>query len=154
WERGEIEVLGGGAPLPVTGEGSGVRVWAGEAAKVRALAEEAGTCVADAQTLCLQDSRFRVSVEWRDQRNGTRGEGQAVPRTDQTGTFWFFDSRNVELVVKVLDGTLLNGKHWFFYGALSDVEYTITVFDTATGVRKRYRNRPRNLCGQGDTAAF
>jgi len=92
-------------------------------------------------------------VAWRDHDNRT-GQGFAVPRTDQTGTYWFFDARNIELVVKVLDGTLVNGKRWVFYGALSDVQYDITVVDTVTNARKVYHNKSGNLCGKGDTSAF
>ena len=110
-------------------------------------------CVEDAQTLCLLNHRYRVSVAWRDHGNRT-GQGFAVPRTDQTGTFWFFDARNIELVVKLLDGTLVNGKRWVFYGALSDVQYDITVVDTVTNARKVYHNKSGNLCGKGDTSAF
>jgi hypothetical protein len=115
--------------------------------------EAAASCVADAQTLCLLGNRFRVSVEWQT-RDGATGHGMAVPRTDVTGTFWFFGPENVELVVKALDGRSLNNRYWFFYGALSDVQYTITVFDTVTGARKRYKNPAGNLCGKGDTSAF
>lgn len=113
----------------------------------------AATCVEDAQTLCLLNDRFRVSVEWQ-LGNGTSGRGQAIPQSEVSGTFWFFSPGNVELVVKALDGRPLNNKFWFFYGALSDVRYTITVLDTVTGVRNRYRNTAGNLCGKGDTAAF
>jgi hypothetical protein len=113
----------------------------------------AASCVADAQTLCLLGNRFRVSVEWQ-LRDGTTGRGMAVPRSDVSGTFWFFGPENVELVVKALDGRSLNNRFWFFYGALSDVQYTVTVFDTVTGARKRYRNTAGNLCGKGDTSAF
>ena len=119
-----------------------------------AAAEEAeASCVADAQTLCLLGNRFRVSVEWQ-LRDGTTGRGTAVPGSDVSGTFWFFGPENIELVVKALDGRALNNRYWFFYGALSDVQYTITVFDTVTGARKRYRNPAGNLCGKGDTSAF
>ncbi len=111
------------------------------------------TCVADAQTLCLLGGRFRVSVEWQ-LRDGTTGKGKAVPQSGVSGAFWFFSPQNIELVVKSLDGRGLNNRFWFFYGALSDVQYTITVFDTVTGVRKRYRNTAGNLCGKGDTDAF
>lgn len=116
-------------------------------------AAAAASCVADAQTLCLFGNRFRVSVEWQT-RDGATGRGMAVPQSDVTGTFWFFSPGNIELVVKALDGRALNNRFWFFYGALSDVQYTITVFDTVTGVRKRYRNPAGNLCGKGDTNAF
>ncbi|HJX29194.1 MAG TPA: hypothetical protein VJ885_14890, partial [Thermoanaerobaculia bacterium] len=113
----------------------------------------AGSCVANANNLCLFDNRFRVSVDWRTQAGAT-GKGTAIPASSESGTFWFFGPENVELVVKVLDGRPLNDKFWFFYGALSDVQYTITVTDTATGTVKRYRNAQGNLCGMGDTAAF
>jgi hypothetical protein len=126
----------------------------GAAEIVSAVAPAVSGCVEDDRTLCLLNHRYRASVDWHDQHNDVSGKGFAVPRTDQTGTFWFFDPRNVELVVKVLDGTLFNGKKWVFYGALSDVEYTLTVVDTVTGARKQYHNRPGNLCGRGDTAAF
>jgi len=116
-------------------------------------AATATSCVADAQTLCLLNGRFRVSVEWQ-LRDGTTGKGKAVPQSGVSGAFWFFGPQNIELVVKALDGRGLNNRFWFFYGALSDVQYTITVLDTVTGVRKRYRNPAGNLCGKGDTDAF
>lgn len=110
-------------------------------------------CAPGPRTLCLEGGRFKVEAEWRT-RDGVRGFATAVPDSDQTGTFWFFDPQNVELVVKLLDGRPVNDRFWFFYGALSDVEYWITVTDTTTGVFKQYYNAPGNLCGQGDTAAL
>ncbi len=86
--------------------------------------------------------------------SGASGRGQANPASDQTGTFWFFDPTNIELVVKVLDGRALTQKFWVFYGALSDVDYTLTVTDTVTGSTKEYHNPQGNLCGRGDTSAL
>lgn len=103
--------------------------------------------------LCLFGGRFQIDVTWRLPGGGT-GAGTAVPLNDGTGLFWFFDAGNVELVTKILDGRPLNGKIWFFYGALSDVEYDIRVTDTATGAVRTYHNAPGNLCGLGDTSAF
>jgi hypothetical protein len=114
----------------------------------------AGPCVADAKSLCLLSGRFRASVTFRNPNDGTSGVGQAVPGTDQSGTFWFFSPANTELVVKLLDGRALNGKYWAFYGALSNVDYTLVVQDLATGTQKSYHNRQGNLCGLADTAAF
>ena len=54
----------------------------------------------------------------------------------------------------MLDGTPVNGKHWVFYGALSSVEYTLRVTDTATGAVKTYTNRSGNLASVADTGAF
>jgi hypothetical protein len=41
-----------------------------------------------------------------------------------------------------------------FYGALSDVAYTITVTDTATGTVRTYDNPAGQLASRADTAAF
>jgi len=109
--------------------------------------------MAGPQDLCLLGNRFRVSVRWHTPQGAT-GDGGAAAVTDETGTFWFFDPRNVELMVKVLDGRAVSGKYWFFYGALSDVQYDLTVTDTVTGSSKQYHNRQGNLCGLGDTNAL
>ncbi|HET9766959.1 MAG TPA: ELWxxDGT repeat protein [Thermoanaerobaculia bacterium] len=103
--------------------------------------------------LCLHGARFRLEVAWRD-FTGRSGSGHAVPLGTDTGYFWFFDSANVELTVKVLDGRGVNGHHWVFYGALSSVEYTLTVTDTQTGVVKRYVNPAGALASVADTSAF
>ncbi len=109
-------------------------------------------CAAGPNTLCLLGGRFQVEVDW--QAGASSGVGTAIPYADASGFFWFFDAANIELVAKVIDGRPLNGKFWFFYGALSDVDYTIRVTDTQTGVTKTYHNAQGNLCGRGDTAAF
>jgi len=112
-----------------------------------------GSCLADARTLCLSGGRFRVAAAWKDFQ-GHAGDGTAVPLTGDTGYFWFFDPANVELVAKVLDGRAVNQKFWFFYGALSSVEYTLTVTDTQTGAVKTYRNPSGHLASVADTGAF
>lgn len=114
----------------------------------------APACAPDERTLCLLGGRYRVEVEWHDQHNGGSGVGRVVPASDLSGYFWFFRPDNLELVVKVLDGTTVNGHVWVFYGALSDVEYTIRVTDTETGFEKSYTNPPGEICGRADTTAF
>jgi uncharacterized protein YfaP (DUF2135 family) len=111
-------------------------------------------CAAGPATLCLNNSRFKVQVAWRVPSQGTSGAGNAVGLTADTGYFWFFSAGNIELVVKVVDGRSFNGKFWVFYGALTNVEYTITVTDTATGVVKTYFNPFGQLASVADTAAF
>jgi ELWxxDGT repeat protein len=112
------------------------------------------TCAGDGTHLCLNGTgRFRVEASWSDTA-GQSGAGQAVPLTSDTGYFWFFDSTNVEVVLKVLDGTAVNGKFWVFYGALSDVAYTLRVTDTVTGNVKTYTNQSGTLASVADTGAF
>ncbi|MBW8877810.1 MAG: hypothetical protein JF614_22815 [Acidobacteria bacterium] len=114
--------------------------------------ETAGVCAADA--LCLAGGRFRVEVDFIDPRTGGAGRGQAHGLTADTGAFWFFGPANLELMVKVLDGRIVNGRFWVFFGALSDVAYTLTVTDTETGKQKTYRNDPGTLASRADTSAF
>jgi hypothetical protein len=112
-----------------------------------------GTCVAGTNVLCLAGARFRVEVEWRDFSGGS-GFGMASPLTTDTGTFWFFDAANTELIVKVLDARSINGHFWVYYGALSNVGYTLRVTDTATGRARTYENPAGNFASRGDVEAF
>jgi hypothetical protein len=57
-------------------------------------------------------------------------------------------------MIKVLDGRAINGRFWVFYGALSDVDYTLTVTDTQTGQQKTYHNPRGTLASRADTQAF
>jgi hypothetical protein len=111
------------------------------------------TACARGESLCLQDGRFQVRVAW-THPNGQTGNGQAVPLTRESGTFWFFGANNVELAVKILDGRTENGHFWVFYGSLSDVGYTITIDDTVTGATRTYVNPHSTLASRSDTTAF
>ena len=95
-------------------------------------------CATDATHLCLQRERFRAGVEFL--ASGTSGSGRAAALTGDTGTFWFFDPANVEVVLKVLDGCTINDHFWVFAAGLTDVELVLTVDDALTGVTRRYFN--------------
>jgi len=110
-------------------------------------------CSASDTTLCLNDGRFSASVAWKDFQ-GRTGVGNAIPITADTGYFWFFSPANIELVIKVLDARPVNGKYWVFFGALSNVEYTLTVTDTVTRSQKQYVNPSGQFASVGDTKAF
>ena len=71
------------------------------------------------------------------------------------GYFWFFDSSNVDVVVKMIAGCGLNGHFWFYAGGLTNVNVRIDVTDTQTGATKAYTNKA-NTAFQPiqDTAAF
>ncbi|HEV3455384.1 MAG TPA: PKD domain-containing protein [Thermoanaerobaculia bacterium] len=100
-------------------------------------------CVASATRLCLDSNRYAVDVTWTAAQGGGTGAGNAVPLTDDTGYFWFFNSANVEMVIKVLNGCGLNSKFWVFAGGLTNVKVDITVTDTMNGAVKTYHN-PQN----------
>ena len=104
--------------------------------------DPAGTCEADGETLCLQDSRYEVVVEWWT-GDGRSGAGRVVHGgTNDSGMFWFFNRENWEVLIKVLDGCALNGHVWVYGASTTDVGYVIRVTDTVTGALKEYRNEP------------
>lgn len=116
-----------------------------------------GELADDPTMLCLGEGRFQISVSWRDHHNGDRtGVGKAIRFGDSEGTgfFWFFNKENVELIVKIIDGTANNGYVWVFFGGLSDVYYQLQVLDTDTGNTKTYENLEGAICGRADTSAL
>jgi hypothetical protein len=121
--------------------------------KTAARVERAVAC-GDFAGLCLSAGQFLVGVSFTDPRTGLAAAATAVPLTGDTGAFWFFDDSNLELMIKVLDGRAINGKFWVFYGALSDVEYTITVANTKTGELRTYYNPKGTLASHADIQAF
>jgi glucose/arabinose dehydrogenase len=120
----------------------------------------AGPCVPGPTTLCLAGGRFRVETRW-ETREGDTGPGMIRSLTGDTGTFWFFDPDNLEVVVKVIDacGPPFD-RFWVFAGGLTNVGVTLTVVDTeAVGTGKAALRRYENPLGTPfqpiqDTQAF
>lgn len=113
------------------------------------------TCIPNATTLCLTDNgRFQLTTAWKNYNNNTTGVGTAVPITTDSGIFWFFNQKNVEMAVKVLNAIAVNNRYWVLYGALSDVEYTITITDVTNGAVKTYFNSAHVFHSVSDINAF
>ncbi|HEV3457349.1 MAG TPA: hypothetical protein VHG32_12380 [Thermoanaerobaculia bacterium] len=109
------------------------------------------TCAPSSGTLCLLDRRFAVQVSWMNQFNGSSGTGSQRRLSDESGLFTFTDPTDVELVMKMVD---FGDRIAFFYGALSDLEYDITIHDTVGGTTKTYHNPAGTYCGGLDNTAF
>ncbi len=120
--------------------GSGISGKCGVPGAVRPLAGET--------VLFLQDCRFYVRARWRNPATGEEGTAVARPLTRDTGMFWFFDPANIELTVKLLDGTPINGHWWVFWSHMTSLEVWLEVTDTATGKVMTYTDPAV------DTAAF
>jgi hypothetical protein len=109
-----------------------------------------GSCRPNATTLCLLGGRFSANVTWQNQFNGgVIGSGMAGPLSSETGTFYFTDPTNKELLVKILN---FGNRIAVFYGSLSNLQYTLQVTDTSTGGTKTYFNPPGTFCGGLDNA--
>jgi ELWxxDGT repeat protein len=110
-------------------------------------------CLATSTSACLAEERFRVEAHWSG-FDGREGDARVLPLTSDTTGFWFFDAANLELALKVLDGRATNDHFWVFYGALSNLDYAVTVTDGGTGEARRYRSPYGAFASVGDTLAF
>ncbi|MDA8018005.1 MAG: hypothetical protein MPN21_11210 [Thermoanaerobaculia bacterium] len=113
-------------------------------------------CVSTDTTMCLEDGRFALEIDWRD-FEGNGGSGKVVPDTpsDDSGLFQFFGENNWEVLVKVLDACSFNDRFWIFSAATTNVEYTLRVTDTSTGETVDYFNPLGNAASAvTDTDAF
>lgn len=118
------------------------------------LISEKMDCQGTATTLCLNEQRFQVEVEWRDAAGNT-GVGTEVVKSDDSGVVWFFAETNWEMLIKVLDGCGINDNYWVFAAATTDVEYTLRVTDTNNGTVQEYFNPLGNAAAAiTDTGAF
>jgi hypothetical protein len=99
------------------------------------------TCAPSDETLCLLGGRFKAEITYRTATVGS-GVGHASPLSNQSGTFWFFDEDNAEMLIKVINGCSQPGlqAYWVFFAATTNVDFTLTVTDTHSGVSRQYRN--------------
>jgi hypothetical protein len=101
---------------------------------------------------------FAVTLSATDPHTGAAAPGVATQGNDLWGYFSIpaitGNPNNPEVFVKLLDGTAINGEYWFFYGGLTNLEYTLTVTDATTGASKNYTKPAGSECGGSDTAAF
>ncbi|HEX4440634.1 MAG TPA: PKD domain-containing protein, partial [Thermoanaerobaculia bacterium] len=95
----------------------------------------AAACVSSPTTLCLNGGRFSVTATYRT-TDGRTGNGTGVALTSDSGYFWFFSAANIEVVLKVLNAcSQAPPRYWVFAAGLTNVEVTMTVTDTLTGVQ-------------------
>jgi nucleotide-binding universal stress UspA family protein len=112
-------------------------------------------CENGEETICLTGGRFRVSVDWETAEGGTGSGKVADLRSDGSGLFWFFNAKNWELLVKVLDGCDLNQHFWVFMAASTNLEYTLTVEDMLAQTSVVYTNpQGRAAPAINDTSAL
>ena len=114
---------------------------------------------AESESFSLNEGHpFRVRLAVRDQRTGRTAAGRATSLEDHFGYFTVPGltalADNPEVFVKIVDGRAVNGAFWFFHAALTDLEYTLTVTEEATGRVKTYSKAAGSACGGIDTSAF
>lgn len=110
--------------------------------------------IPDNQEICLQNNRFLVAIN--NISNSATGLGTPVRAgSTDTGMFWFYNDRNWEVMVKLLNGCAINNFWWVFAGALTNQQYTINVADATTLQVNGYTNPlGTRAAAVADTEAF
>lgn len=107
-----------------------------------------GPCVPGPTTACLGvGGRFKVEGWMKDFATpptqyplqvAQLGGGDVL--SQDSAVMFAFAADNWELLIKVLNGCVLNNSYWVYYAATTNVEYQITVTDTQTGLPRVYSN--------------
>ena len=108
-----------------------------------------------ATTACL-NTRFAVSIQFRDPNTGVTSNAQLVncPNPD-SALFWFFAPNAWEVMVKTINGCDFNTRYWAFSAATTNVFYRLNVADVRGGANKIYFNYfGPPAAAVTDTAAF
>lgn len=103
--------------------------------------------------------RFFVQVNYKNQfDNGKEGkmQGRSLFSTplSETLVFTFGDPNVVELLVRLSDARPFDDSIHVFLGGLSDVEFSVVVTDSLTGIIHEYRKPPNELVGVIDRQTF
>ncbi|MCY3930946.1 MAG: hypothetical protein OXH70_04460 [Acidobacteria bacterium] len=95
-------------------------------------------CEPGPTALCLQDGRYRVTLDWTAQDGGAAAVRVSDAQTSEAGLFFFFAPENLEVRVKVLDGCDVNGHHWVSAASATDMGLDLVVSDVRSGAERRY----------------
>lgn len=110
-------------------------------------------CIASPDTLCFQNGRFSARLTWNTKDDA--GDGVATQETLDSGMFWFFRPTNLEMLIKVLNGCVVNDHFWVFLAPVTNVGFNLTVTDHRADTFKGYSNtRGQQAQPTLDTMAF
>jgi len=116
---------------------------------------------AETSTIRLLNNRFQVRMRYRNQFTNPATTGylnaRSIASTSTTETAVFYFGENVgsgEWMVRFSDARPFASRIDMFHGGLSDVELTIEVLDTKTGLRKEYGKGAFSLAGQVDRTSY
>ena len=111
-------------------------------------------CEPGPTVLCLQDGRYRVTLDWSTPDGGGAAVRVSDAQTSEAGLFFFFTPVNWEVLVKVLDGCEVNGHHWVSAASSTELGLDLVVRDVRAGVERRYVKAAGEPEAFTDTSAF
>ena len=110
-------------------------------------------CAPETASLVFTDG-FKVAICY-ETPGGEVGEGKAgIWASRESGLLWFFNPKNAEVLVKVLDGCGQNGHRWVYVGPVTDLAFNLYV-QSADGTNWSHHNRQgRTAVSRSDNYAF
>lgn len=100
-----------------------------------------GPCAAGVNTLCINNGRFQVAVNWSTGSSVGQGSVVPLPSAPDSGLFYFFAPSNIEMLIKVLNACVPSfNRYWVFFAATTNVEFGVVVTDTQNGKTRAYYN--------------
>ncbi|HEX6084094.1 MAG TPA: hypothetical protein VF266_06190, partial [Thermoanaerobaculia bacterium] len=119
-------------------------------------------CTTTATNICLQNGRFSVSINYRNQFANPPQTGSFVgaqllagSQNPDVATFGISSAQAIEVVVRIQDARPFGINRFdVYYGGLTDLEYTVSVTDTQKGTTRTYRNAPGVVGGGVDRTSF
>lgn len=125
-----------------------------------------GSCSESSTTACMLSGRFRVSVRYRGAFDNNAPNTGALRKSVvgfanpayETAFFYFNDSNNIEMMVKMLDqgNTNSGGQRTIavLFGSATPLRIEVTITDTQTGATKTYNSFFNEMKGTTDFTAF
>ena len=125
-----------------------------------------GPCVADANTACVLNSRFQVTVRYRAAFDDNPADTAALVKpvtgfassTFETAFFYFNSPNNIEMLVKLLDQGNKDsaGRPTIavLSGSATPLRVELTITDTTNGASKTYISPFNTQKGNTDFTAF
>jgi hypothetical protein len=124
------------------------------------------TCKANANTACLLGNRFKATVRFRSDFSDNPANSDALVKSVsgfanpnfETAFFYFNDSNNIELMLKMLDQGNTNGQGQLtiavLFGSATPLRLELTLTDTKTNAVRTYASSAGTLAGGVDFTAF
>lgn len=110
--------------------------------------------VAPAAGMYAIEGKNQFGLSWTDDVNTVNNVIGGRTAVDDE-CLWFFEPQNIEVLVRVLDGCSMNDHYWVFAAALTNVEFEMTVTDTALGTTATFANPLSGFAPPvADTSAF
>jgi hypothetical protein len=108
---------------------------------------QCGSCTANSNTACALGGRFKITIAWNDSGAHLSGAGTVIkyadnlPSVDPTlgpvsesvfFSFYPFALKDVEALVRMINGHGINDKYWVFATGFTGAQYTVNVQDMNT----------------------